>query len=135
MSHNTVLLEFTGRKSGKKYAMPVSYYQANAHVYCFTDKANQWWRNLVSGDPISLFLRGRSLAGKPSVSTTATEETQAILRSFLIASPRDASHAGVALDSAGQPCDDDIAAACEKLVLISIDLETMGGASAGEQPL
>ena len=47
MSHNTVLLEFTGRKSGKVYTMPVSYHRNKAQVHCFTERNNQWWRNLA----------------------------------------------------------------------------------------
>ena len=47
MSRNTLLLEFTGRKSGKLYTMPVSYHMVSSQVRCLTGKSNVWWRNLV----------------------------------------------------------------------------------------
>lgn len=49
MSHNTVLLEFKNRKSGKPLSTPVSYRAVDGHLYCFTEKANMWWLNLEGG--------------------------------------------------------------------------------------
>jgi len=120
MSHNTVLLEFKGRKSGKTYTTPVSYHAANGHLHCFTEKNNQWWRNLRSGDEVELTLRGRRVVGKPAVLTDGSPKVQTALRDFLIATPRDASHAGVAFDAGGRPVASDLVEAGKRLVLISI---------------
>ncbi len=67
MSHNTVLLESKGRKSGKTYSTPVSYHVTDGHVHCFTDKNNRWWHNLRHADEVGLTLRGRKRVGKPSL--------------------------------------------------------------------
>ena len=122
MSHNTVLLEFKGRKSGKKYATPVSYYESNGHLHCFTDKANKWWLNLCAGDEIEVTLRGQKMTGTPCVMVDGSEEMQASLRDFLIAVPRDAAHAKVGFDTNGQPIAADLERACNQLVLITIEL-------------
>jgi deazaflavin-dependent oxidoreductase (nitroreductase family) len=122
MSRNTVLLEFKGRKSGKTYTTPVSYRAAGDHVYCFTDKANKWWHNLRHGDKVALTLRGRRLVGKPTVLADGSAPVRAALRDLLIASPRDASHAGVKFDADGQPVASDVAEASKRLVFISIEV-------------
>lgn len=120
MSRNTVLLEFQGIKSGRTYTTPVSYHATASHVHVFTDKNNKWWRNLRHGAEVRLTLRGRDLVGKPTAQAENSREKQAALRDFLLATPRDASHAGVEFDANGQPVAADIAAASESLVFISI---------------
>ena len=121
MSRNTVLLEFTGRKSGNTYCTPVSYHTANNRVHCFTDKNNRWWRNLVKAEAVELTLRGRRITGRPTVLPSGTEEVQNALHDLLLVSPRDATHAGVGFDSNGQPIAADIVRASKGLVLISIE--------------
>ncbi len=122
MSRNTVLLEFRGRKSGKTYTTPVSYRATNGHLHCFTDKANKWWLNLQGGDDIGVTLRGRKMTGKPSVLADGSAQVHTALRDLLVASPRDAAHAGVAFDAAGQPVTSDVIEASKGLVFISIEL-------------
>lgn len=122
MSSNTLLLEFQGRKSGKSYSKPVSYHAVDGHVHCFTERRSNWWRNLAQGDEVGLTLAGRTLVGTPTVLTDGSTRVQTALRDFLIATPRDASHAGVALDPDGQPVAADIAEASQRLVFISIDI-------------
>ena len=122
MSRNTVLLEFKGRKSGKTYTTPVSYHATNGQLHCFTDKANKWWLNLQNGDVVGVTLRGRKMIGKPSVLADGSEEMQTALHDLLVASPRDADHAGVAFDSEGRPVASDVARASNNLVFISIEI-------------
>jgi hypothetical protein len=122
MSGNTVLLEFKGRKSGNIYTTPVSYHESRGRLQCFTEKTNKWWHNLRHGDEVNLTLRGDNLVGKPRVLADGSDEMQSALRDLLLASPRDASHAGVRFDAQGQPLATDIAEASERLVLISIEI-------------
>ncbi len=122
MSHNTMLLEFKGRKSGEHYTLPVSYHATNGGVSCFTDKSNLWWRNLQHGDNVQVTLRGRRIVGVPTVLADGSSQVQVALRDFLIATPRDAPHAGVAFDAGGQPNASQVVEASKKLVFISIEL-------------
>ena len=122
MSHNTVLLEFKGRKSGKAYSTPVSYRETNGNLHCFTEKTNKWWHNLRGGNEIKVMLRGQKVTGTPFVLTDGSEKVQAALRDLLIASPRDASHAKVGFDSNGQPVAADVERASKSLVFITIEL-------------
>ena len=122
MSRNTMLLEFVGRKSGRTYCTPVSYYETANKVNCTTGKNNLWWRNLVNADSVNVTLRGRRLKGKPMVLPSGSEEVEIGLHDLLLASPRDASFAGVGFDANGQPNAADVKVASGKLVLISIEL-------------
>ena len=123
MSRNTVLLEFKGRKSGKTYTTPVSYHETNGQLHCFTDKANKWWLNLQAGEVVGVTLRGSKMVGKPSVLANGSEEMQTALHDLLVASPRDADHAGVTFDAEGLPVASDVARASNNVVFISIALQ------------
>lgn len=122
LSRNTLLLEFKGRKSGKSYTTPVSYYEHDGQVDCFTDRNNTWWRNLVDGNEVTLTIRGHRIAGTPSVTLDGSPSMQSALHDFLVATPRDAAFAGIALNADGRPEAADVAKAVQNLVHISIDL-------------
>ena len=122
MSSNTMLLEFRGRKTGNTYVTPVSYHETDGRLHCFTDRESKWWRNLQSGDEVTLTLRGTRRIGKPTVLDDGSDRVAEALRDFLIASPRDASHSGVALDDDGRPRPSDVAEASKRLVFVSIEL-------------
>jgi hypothetical protein len=44
LSHTTMLLTFTGRKSGRRYTIPVRYLREGETLLTLTD--SPWWRNL-----------------------------------------------------------------------------------------
>lgn len=123
MSNNTMVLEFTGRKSGNTYSTPVSYYQEGDQVHCLTGKDYKWWRNLAGGNEVRLTLRGKSVVGRPSVIADDGPPLRRALHDFLVAVPRDAKFAGVRLDKEGQPNNEDIEKASPSLVSISITLQ------------
>lgn len=71
-----VLLIFTGRKTGKTYSTPVQYVQRDHTLYIVTSAGYVWWKNLQGGAPVTVHLRGKSLAGTATTSTeSATLDT------------------------------------------------------------
>jgi len=60
ISHDLMVLSFTGRKSGKQYAVPVGYLQKDNRLY-FSCLAG-WWQNLP-GAPVMVRLRGQDRDG------------------------------------------------------------------------
>lgn len=64
-SAHIILLQFTGRRSGRGYRMPVSYWQrAEDEVICLTSTAwSRWWVNL-DGASVGLVLRGVTRHGR-----------------------------------------------------------------------
>ena len=60
LSNSLMLLEFRGRKSGKRYAVPVDYLQQGNRLYIFSHAG--WWRNLPD-QPVTVRLRGQEVHG------------------------------------------------------------------------
>lgn len=60
MSNALMLLSFQGRKSGKRYTIPVGYLQKGDRLYIFSHAG--WWKNLL-GQPVTVRLRGKNLRG------------------------------------------------------------------------
>ena len=68
-SGNTLVLEVTGRKSGKGYRLPVSYAEDAGDLLVFVDEADgkRWWRNLRGGAPVRVRLRRHWRQGQAEV--------------------------------------------------------------------
>jgi deazaflavin-dependent oxidoreductase (nitroreductase family) len=52
-----IIITVTGRKTGKKYSVPVSYTRHDGAVLFGTQFA--WARNMRTGDPVEVILRGK----------------------------------------------------------------------------
>jgi deazaflavin-dependent oxidoreductase (nitroreductase family) len=52
-----LLISWTGRKSGKPYSTPVSYAAEDGGFLVTT--GDRWWKNLVGGGTVDLWVRGR----------------------------------------------------------------------------
>ena len=122
MSGDIVLLKFTGRKSGRELSTPVSYRVVDDSIHCFTDKVNQWWRNLDNVESIELVLKGKALIGKPTVVSKNSEVISKAFGDFLTALPRSASFSDVRLNKEKKPNQDDVERAAKALVFIEIKL-------------
>lgn len=87
VSGNTMLLTFTGRKTGNRYVAVVRYIRRADLVICYTD--SKWWINLRGGAPVEMLIAGRKLQGVATpVEDRAT--VAASLSEFLCATPGDA---------------------------------------------
>ena len=118
MSGNTLLLEFTGRKSGRALATPISYRLADGVVHCFTSRTSGWWRNLTNERTVHLTLRGRRCSATPLVECDDHAMMAAQLDLFLRAVPRDAKFSGVSLNDQGQPDAQEIERVVPEMVYI-----------------
>lgn len=63
ISGGVMLITVTGRKSGRRYTTPVQYVQRDDSVSVFTRRNRTWWRNVRSGVPVTLRIRGQTLTG------------------------------------------------------------------------
>jgi deazaflavin-dependent oxidoreductase (nitroreductase family) len=68
-SRTTLVLEVIGRRSGRRYRLPVSYVEDGGALLVFVDEADAkvWWRNLRGGAPVRVLLRGRWEARRAEV--------------------------------------------------------------------
>lgn len=60
MSSRYAVLELTGRRSGRRYVLPVAYQERDGRLWASTDSG--WWVNAVDGRPFHVRLRGRRYA-------------------------------------------------------------------------
>ncbi len=122
MSGNTLIIEFTGRKSGRSLSTPISYWENEGRVHAFTSKASKWWLNLQNEAQVHLVIKGKRIA---TVAHVESEDLETIIRmqtAFLRAVPRDAQFAGVRLDENGEPNADDIRANAGEMVYLNFGL-------------
>jgi len=119
VSKTVLLITFTGRKSGKTYTTPVSYSQNGDQVNIFTHAV--WWKNLRSGTPVTLRLRGREFQGL----AVPVEDKQAIaagLTAHLRKVPGDARFYSVTFDDHRNPRAEEVEKAVQTVVMIRVRL-------------
>jgi hypothetical protein len=127
MSRNTLLLEFTGRKSGRKLATPISYHIRDGAAHCMTSRQFAWWRNLKSDSQVGITLKGKVHHCHPVVEDKDTALIASALTAFLRAVPRDAPHSGVRLDTNGIPNAEDVRRAAQGMIYLKFPLESNHG--------
>jgi len=119
VSKTVLLITFTGRKSGKTYTTPVSYSQNGDQVNIFTHAV--WWKNLRSGTPVTLRLRGREFQGL----AVPVEDKQAIaagLTAHLRKVPGDSRFYSVTFDDHRNPRAEEVEKAVQTVVMIRVRL-------------
>lgn len=67
MSGGTMLLTFSGRKSGKRYTTPISYALDGRTITLITNRRHGWWRNLQGGAVVTARVKGQDLPGTAQV--------------------------------------------------------------------
>lgn len=82
MSKNTLLIQFTGRKSGKKFTTPVNYTQEGSVVRVTSQRSRVWWRNLKSMPEVAVTIRGKKLTGNAVVLETPEQVAEGLIRFF-----------------------------------------------------
>jgi deazaflavin-dependent oxidoreductase (nitroreductase family) len=63
VSHNMLLITFWGRRSGKRYTTPVGYVRDGDALIILSQAARVWCKNLRSGAPVLVRVRGREFEG------------------------------------------------------------------------
>ena len=68
-SGSLVLITYRGRRSGRRFTIPVMYAERGRALIILVGHAEQkrWWRNLRGGAEVELRLRGRHLRGQAEV--------------------------------------------------------------------
>ena len=122
VSHQVVVLDFSGRRSGRRYTIPVTYMRRDGKVLCMTERKGIWWRNLQGGVPVQLTLNGRSVSTTSQVEIDNNQQIAAALRLFCLRSRISAYFAGVGFDSDGEPNSTDLSRAAEQHALITLTL-------------
>lgn len=123
LSKQMMLISFTGRKSGTRYTIPVTYVRSDDTIHVVSFRERRWWRNLRGGAPVTLRLRGTDVMGHGDL----IEEQNAVaeaLTAYLRRVPHFARYFRVGLGPDGQPVPTDIAQAATRHVMIRVTLPT-----------
>jgi deazaflavin-dependent oxidoreductase (nitroreductase family) len=121
LSSNTLLLTITGRKTGKRYTIPVSYIQDGDMLTCYT--VSPWWKNLRGGAPVTVVLRGQERSGHAEVIADDPQRVAEALTHVFRRVPRDARYSGGRLDRNGQPDPAAVRRAARSTVIVRIQLQ------------
>jgi hypothetical protein len=116
-----MIITFAGRKSGKQYSTPASYFKENGNVYCFTHGG--WWRNLKGGATVKLRIHGSDYQGHAEAIIENNDKKSDVLTKLLKSNPGDARIYNVSLDASGNPDKDAIDRAVVDAAMIETVLE------------
>ncbi len=78
-SSGLLLLTVTGRRSGRRYSIPVGYQRDGDDLVVIVSEARskQWWRNYYEPGPVSVRLGGAERAGRAALVAPGSDEFQA----------------------------------------------------------
>jgi deazaflavin-dependent oxidoreductase (nitroreductase family) len=100
VSNTLLLLTFTGRKSGKRYTIPVTYGRQGDMVTVFT--SHTWWKNLMGGAPVQVEIKRVRLNGTAQAISDDAPVIAAQFLADLRANPTLAKSYHIPLDAAGE---------------------------------
>ncbi len=99
---HTMVITLAGRKSGKRYRLPVSFIRDQDSLLVISQKDRTWWKNLRNGARVTVLLQGRTLQAQAETFTD-TEMAAKILLLILQHEPTYQWLLHIKLDASGQP--------------------------------
>jgi deazaflavin-dependent oxidoreductase (nitroreductase family) len=120
-----MLLTYTGRRSGKRYTIPVTYRRHDDTVTVFT--SHSWWKNLRDGATVQVEIKRVWRKGRAEA---ISEDRVAIAAEFLAqmrAHPALAKSFRIPLDADGQPDAEAVRLVAQQEVWVRIALLPAGG--------
>ncbi len=125
MSRNTVLISFEGRKTGKRYIVPVNFVRVvgedGDHLLITSERVRTWWRNLRGGSPVDLLLQGKNLKAMAH-SLVEIQTVEDGLMTYFAHAPGSARYFNVGFDEGGRPLREDVVRVAQERVIIKVDI-------------
>lgn len=124
LSAAVLLLTYTGRRSGRRYTIPVQYARHDGQVIIWPAQPDRkrWWRNLRQPAPVELRIAGRRLQGTARAVTDDPGEIAAALGLYLQRFPRAGAALGLQRGAAPPPAV--LRRAAENTVIVRVDIDT-----------
>lgn len=120
-SKTTLLISFTGKKSGKTYTTPVNYTQAGKTVRITSQKTRNWWKNLKTNPDVILTLRGSRVNGIAEVLQDQPRVAEEI-GEYLKPSPKIARYFNIATNPDGSFNETDLLKSSGQRVVIKVEI-------------
>jgi hypothetical protein len=130
LSRQVFLLTVTGRRSGRRFTLPLGYVRDGDALLVVAQHSDQkrWWRNLRGGAPVALHLRGRRAIGRAEVIETPLAVAAEIERLIARLGPKEASaRLYMGLDTTSPPTPEQLARALDGVVLVRVVLDRPDG--------
>ena len=108
ISHQVLIIQFKGRKSGKQYLVPVSYHEHESFYTCVTLRSNIWWRNLKEVSHTKIWLKGTLKNAQIDLEFNNDQIIESTLRDLVTNNRVDAYFAKIKLNKDGSPDSDDL---------------------------
>ena len=121
LSGVTMVINYTGRRSGKVYRLPVGYSRAGDNLLTTSFKHRKWWRNLRGGANVTLRLQGKDVKARSEV----VEDPQGVMEgieAFIRSDPRARRMFGMKLGKNGQPDVESLRQAAKNRVIVRTTL-------------
>jgi len=122
VGQGVALLTFTGRKTGKSYTIPVSYYREDDTVTVITKRMRTWWRNFEPPAEVGMRLAGHDYWGKAQIEPDEGDVLDFMV-DYLGKRPIDAKAYGLAKDELTR---DKVARIIPHIVVIRIAITPTG---------
>ncbi len=118
LSQGMMLITVTGRKTGKKFTLPVGYYCEERALWILTRRNQTWWRNVEYGAEVSLLMkRKRFRAFAEADLDDASVEQQ--MHEYIRHVPQAAKSLGIRVEN-GNPNAEDIARVAKDRLFVKI---------------
>ena len=108
ISHQVLVIQFKGRKSGKQYLVPVSYHEHESSYTCVTLRSNIWWRNLKEVSHTKIWLKGTLKNAQIDLEFNNDQIVESTLRDLVTNNRVDAYFAKIKLNKDDSPDSDDL---------------------------
>ena len=103
VSTQILVTQFNGRKSGKQYRVPVSFYKNENTYTCVTLRSNLWWKNLIDLERADVWLKGKPVNVNVELEYQSDEIVKSKLWHLVSGNAIDAFFAKVKLNKDGSP--------------------------------
>tara|TARA_B100000965_G_scaffold283310_1_gene241199 strand:- start:199 stop:636 length:438 start_codon:yes stop_codon:yes gene_type:complete len=113
ISHQVLVIQFKGRRSGKSYLVPVSYHEHESSYTCVTLRSNIWWRNLKDVARTQIWLKGKLTDVQIDLEFNNDQIIENTLRNLVTNNKVDAYFARIKLKKDGSPDSHDLAQAAK----------------------
>jgi hypothetical protein len=120
VSKRIMTVGYLGRKSGKHFNTPISYYRDGDRVYCFTNGA--WQHNFKAQHSAQLRIAGRDYPAKGRVFQGDTEKQVDIMSAYFKAVPQDRKFYGVKCGADNTPIRSQVEQALSSIVILEFRL-------------
>jgi deazaflavin-dependent oxidoreductase (nitroreductase family) len=123
-SRGLALLTITGRRSGRRYSIPVGYQREDSHLIVMVSHADtkQWWRNFREPGPVDVRLRGRDVEGRARLVDPTSSEFASRVEETFRRVPMMGAQFGIRFDRKAGLSEEQLAQLRQTCAVVEIDL-------------